>query len=301
MKLLTLLLLFSCSTTFAQVQGPIAGARWTYFQSDLMGLNGKPYYLDVIKDTIVHDKILKLLSGGTKNCASLPASPYVLFENRKAYQYDLQRDQFFLLYDWNKSIGDTVTAYAPSPGRIDSFKYVIDSIIYWTPNGEFLKVQSIHYLQSGTSRYGFASYHIIEKLGANAYFFPQYIGCDPVQWGSIRCFEEPGQTPVKFVPYKCDSVTIRTGTEDFLDDHNVRIYPTLVQQDINIENLSDLHHEKYFIYVTDAFGRIIQQTAWLEQESSKILNANNWQSGIYFVTLRNESGARSTKKIIKID
>ena len=301
MKQLSFYLLLSIFTVNIRAQVPIVGTRWTYFQSDLMGLNGKPYYLDVVADTIVHGKHLIRLSGGTKNCALQPTSPYVLFENKQAYQYDIQRDKFFLLYDWNKNVGDTVTAYVSFPSRIDSFKYVIDSIIYWTPNGEFLKVQTIHYLQTGTARYGFASYHIIEKLGANAYFFPQYIGCDPVQWGSIRCFEEPGQTPVKFVPYQCDSIIIRTGTEDFLDDRNVRIYPTLVQQDIHLETLSDVHHEKYVVYVTDALNRIIRKETWQAQETSKILETNNWQSGIYFVTLQNENGARSTKKIIKID
>ncbi len=295
------LFLFLLFTTLLKAQAPIVGSRWTYFQSDLGGLNGKPYFLDVVADTIIHDKIVKRFNNsGTKtNCAAQPSSPYVLYENKKAFQYDVVRDQFFLLYDWNKGKGDTVSAYISFPSRIDSFKYVIDSIIYWTPNGEFLKVQSVHYLQTGTSRYGFASYNLIEKVGANAYFFPQYIGCDPVQWGSIRCFEEPGQIPVKFVNYKCDSVFIRTGTEDFLDDRNVRIYPTLTSTDIHLETLSDTHHEKYFVYVSDALNRVIQQDVWQEQETSKVIDTNNWQTGIYFVTLRNESGARSTKKIIK--
>ena len=298
MKYLLFFLLFFC-TTLLKAQVPNVGSRWTYFQSDLGGLNGNPYFLDVVADTIVHGKLLKRFNGGTKaGCAALPSSPYVLYENKKAYQYDVVRDQFFLLYDWNKGVKDTVTAYISFPSRIDSFKYVIDSIIYWTPNGEFLKVQSIHYLQTGMARYGFASYNLIEKLGANAYFFPQYIGCDPVQWGSIRCFEEPGQIPVKFISYKCDS-TLRTGTEDFLDDHNVRIYPTLVSTDIHLETLSDARHEKYFVYVTDDLNRLIQRDIWQEQETSKVLDTNNWHTGIYFVTLQNESGARSTKKIIK--
>ncbi len=301
MKQLTFLLLFSLFSAHIHAQGPLVGTRWTYFQSDLMGLNGKPYYLDVVADTIVHGKLLKRLNGGIKNCALQPASPYVLYENRQAFQYDVKRDQYFLLYDWNKNIGDTVTAYLSFPSRIDSFKYVIDSIIYWTPNGEFLKVQSIHYLQNGTSRYGFASYHLIEKLGANAYFFPQYIGCDPVQWGSIRCFEEPGQTPVKFVPYKCDSVIIRTGTEDFLDDRNVRIYPTLVTTDIYLETLSDVHHEKYFVYVFDDLNRLIEKKVWQAEKNSITFDAASWHNGIYFVALQNENGARSTKKIIKIE
>ena len=298
MKYFTLLLLFYSVLVFAQ--GPSVGSRWTYYQSDLGGLNGKPYKLDVVADTIVHGKILKRLNGAS-GCAVQPPSPYVLFENRKAFQYDVKRDQFFLLYDWSKNVGDTVTAYYSITSLIDSFKYVVDSIIYWTPNGEFLKVQTIHYLKSDSNRYAFASYNLIEKLGANAYFFPQYMACNPIQWGSMRCFEEPGQIPVKFVNYKCDSITPRTGTEDFLDDKNVRIYPTLASNDIHLETLSDVQHEKYFIYVFDALSRLISKDIWQPQETSKILDTNNWRTGIYFVTLQNENGARSTKKIVKIE
>ena len=295
MKKLFILFLFSYS--FLNAQGPPVGTRWTYTRrsfSDYMTGQSVPISIEIDRDTVVHGKVLKHMT------LSSSISAFYLFENRKVFQYYDKLDTFFLLYDWNKNTHDTVSitfnAFFLQNKKIDSLKYVIDSVKY--RNSDSLKIQYVHTVAFS---FNFTFSHIfIEKIGGDDWFFPQSGAVDPAQSNGIRCYEEPGKTPIKFVTYKCDS-TLRTGTQDVLDDHNVQLYPTLVNQDIYLENSGNGRHEKYFIYITDALGRVILQTTWLEQETSKIIDANNWHSGIYFVTLRNESGARSTKKIIKIN
>ena len=298
MKKIFILFLFSYS--FLNAQGPPVGTRWTYTEQNF-GDNFffhiyKPYSLQITADTVVSGKNLKIMS------SVYSGTMYMLFENKKIFQYDKPNDRYLLLYDFNKNKGDTVSIYfrfytAP----IDSLQYIIDSTRYYKPIGDSLKIQFVHYIHApgASRRYEFDN-SFLEKVGAYGNFYPNGTTVDPPQRGGIRCYEEPAKAPLKFVPYKCDS-TLRTGTQNVLDDHNLILYPTLVHQEIRLETTSDVRHEKYFIYITDALSRVILQTTWLEEETSKVLNTNNWQSGIYFVTLRNESGARSTKKIIKVE
>jgi hypothetical protein len=283
------------SVIFAQ-NPPQVGAKWTYIQSTGFGENGNFYRLQVALDTTIDGKLCKKMVGGY-NCASVPnVGEYVHFEDKKAYRYDFKTRKFWLLYDWAAKAGDVVTIYVPTAQMVDSFKIRIDSTTTWTPNGEALRVQK--FTPIGVSRWLFASQQIIEKMGANAFFFPQSSSCSPIQFGAMRCFEEPMQTTIKFVPYACDTVIIRVRTSDIFRNRKIDLAPNPSVSDV-ILTLDAPIEAGFSAEVTNLVGQIIWRSPNKILGNNLKIETNNWQSGFYILTLTDRAGGKWSRQFIK--
>lgn len=276
---------------------PTVGAKWTYIQSSGFGENGNFYRLQVAADTLVGGKLCKKMVGGF-GCAALQnAGEYVHFDGKKVYRYDARTQRFWLLYDWSANAGDIVTVYVPTPQTIDSFKIQIDSTTSWTPNGEALRVQKITPI--GTSRWLFASQQIIEKLGANAFFFPQASSCSPIQFGSMRCFEEPTQPTIKFVPYTCDTIIVRVRTSDIFKNRHITLSPTPSVSDLFL-TLDAPVEGGFSAEITHAVGQIVWRSPYKIVGNNLKIDISNWQSGFYVLTLTDKMGGKWSRQFVKL-
>jgi hypothetical protein len=271
------------------------GTTWHYHESNLSGLNGKSYTLNIVADTIINGKTCQKIIGG-KTCAGLPpeGAAYCYHEANKVYEYDFKSKSFKLLYDWNAKINDIVTSYAITKDGAQPITYQIDSIGYWMLNNVPTKVMKVKY--SATNKWQFASYYIIEKIGANAYFFPQLLSCSPVQWGSIRCFEQPGKQPIKFVSYAC-SDAVKVGSEDIIPSRAILIYPTPSVGEVNVQVEESISHD-YSIEIFDSLGRLIFNKKHITGERFTI-PTNDWRTGFYTLKLIDKNNNIGFKKIIK--
>ncbi len=297
MKILLPIIFSFFITTTIFSQNLSVGTVWYYHQSALFGENGNYIKMQIVADSTINGKVCKKMTGGF-GCSKIPdRGEFVYIENKKAYRYDFDRNRFWLLYDWSARVGDIVTIYVPQPTVVDSFKIRIDSVTIWTPNGEPLIVQKTS--RVGASRWIFASQQIIEKIGANAVFFPQTTSCDPVQYGSLRCFNEPNQLEVKFVTYKCDSIIIRVGTSDILSQRQITLFPTPSVSELNIA-VDEPVEGGFSVDIVNALG----QTVWGSQkrifETNKSININNWQSGVYNIIFTDKDGGKLNRTFMKI-
>ncbi len=296
-KLISLLLLIGYYAPLIAQNPPVVGAKWTYIQSSGFGENGNFYRLQVALDTTIDGKPCKKMVGGY-NCALLPnAGEYVSFEGKKAYRYDFKTRRFWLLYDWSANVGDTVTVYVPTTQTVDSFKIRIDSTTSWTPNGEALRIQKFKPI--GVSRWLFASQQIIEKLGANAFFFPQASNCSPIQFGAMRCFEEPMQTPIKFVTYTCDTVIIRVRTSDIFRQRKIDLSPTPSVSDVFL-TLDAPIEDGFSAEVSNLVGQIVWRSPNKIVSDNLKIETNFWQSGYYVLTLTDAVGGKWSRQFVKL-
>jgi hypothetical protein len=280
---------------FAQ-NAPVVGAKWTYIQSSLFGENGNFYKLQVALDTTIDGKLCKKMVGGY-NCALLPnAGEFVHFDGKKAYRYDSRTRKFWLLYDWSANVGDTVTVFVPTALTVDSFKIRIDSLNIWTPNGEPLRVHKFKPI--GVSKWLFASQQIIEKMGANAFFFPQATSCSPIQFGAMRCFEEPTQPTIKFVTYTCDTVIVRVRTSDIFRTRKIELSPNPSVSDVFL-TLDAPIEGGFSAEVTNLIGQAIWRSPKSIMGDNLKIETNYWQSGFYLLTLTDAAGGKWSRQFVK--
>ena len=297
MKTITAVLLSLIFTTALFSQNLAVGTAWYYHQSSLFGENGNYIKMQIVKDSTINGKVCKKMTGGYGCSKIADRGEFVYIENKKAYRYDFYRNRFWLLYDWSARIGDIVTIYVPQQNVVDSFQIRIDSVTIWTPNGEPLIIQKTS--RVGASRWIFASQQIIEKIGANAVFFPQPTNCDPVQYGSLRCFNEPNQLEVKFVTYKCDSVIIRVGTSDILSQRQISIFPTPSVSELNI-TFDEPITEGFSMDIINTLGQVIWHSQKPIMGVSEVIDINNWQSGVYNIIFTDKDGGKLNRSFFKI-
>ena len=296
MKTLTTIILFFFFTTVLFTQNLVVGTTWYYHQSALFGENGNYIKMQIVTDSTIDGKVCKKFTGGFGCSKIADIGEFVYIENKKAYRYDFYRRRFWLLYDWSARIGDTVTIYVPQPSVVDSFKIRIDSVTIWTPNGEPLLIQKTS--RVGASRWIYASQQIIEKIGANAVFFPQLTTCNPVQFGSLRCFNEPNQLEVKFITYKCDSVIVRVGTSNILSQRQITVFPTPSVSELNIA-IDEPINGGFSINIVNALGQIVWRSQNTIFETQKVIDINNWKSGIYKLVFTDKDGGKLSRLFVK--
>jgi hypothetical protein len=275
---------------------PLVGSKWTYIQSSGFGENGNFYRLQVALDTTIDGKLCKKMVGGY-NCALLPnAGEYVNFDGKKAYRYDFRTRKYWLLYDWSAIVGDTVTVFVPTPVTVDSFKIRIDSTTSWTPNGEALRIQK--FTPIGVTKWLFASQQIIEKLGANAFFFPQSSSCSPIQFGAMRCFDEPMQPVIKFVPYACDTVIVRVRTSDVFRQRKIDLAPNPSVSDVFL-TLDAPVEAGFSAEVTNLIGQIVWHSPHTIVGDNLRIETSLWQSGFYILTLTDAIGGKWSRQFVR--
>lgn len=297
MKILPTIFLFF--TLFSlTAQNLVVGTTWYYHQTASFGENGNYIKMQITADSTIDGKVCKKFTGGF-GCSKLPnRGEFVYFENKKAYRYDFDRRKFWLLYDWAAKVGDIVTVYVPQTSVVDSFQIRIDSVTTWMPNGEPLAVQKISRI--GASRWIFATQQIIEKMGSNNVFFPQSTSCGLIQFGSLRCFNEPNQYEVKFVNYKCDSVVTRVGTSDILSQRQIAVFPTPSVSELHV-TLDEPAIGGFSLDIVNTLGQIIWRSQKRIEETQVNLNINNWESGIYNLIFTDKDGGKLSRKFVKTE
>jgi hypothetical protein len=297
MKYLTILIFcfFSITTAFSQTL--TVGTTWYYHQSALFGENGNYVKIQIVGDSTIDGKVCKKFTGGFGCSKIADKGEFVYLENKKAYRYDFDRRRFWLLYDWSARVGDTVTIYVPQPTLVDSFKIRIDSVTIWTPNGEPLLIQKTSRI--GASRWIYASQQIIEKVGANAAFFPQSTSCNPVQFGSLRCFNEPNQIQVKFVGYKCDSIIIRAATSELFSQRQITVFPTPSVSDLTVR-IDEPIDGGFSMNIVNLLGQVVWRSPNIIYEKELTIDTNTWQSGVYNMVFLDKNGGTLSRRFMKM-
>ena len=293
-----LFLIFSCSIK-AQVWAP-SGATWHYDWVE-MATDGYAK-VQYVFDSIVGGHLCKVLkiekhtyNWITQNYDnSIIGYEYTYLDNSIVYYY--RYDQFFKLYDFNSISGSSweVAGWNQSNPCDSTGSIIVDSAGMTTINSfqlTFLKVSP-----GPNSEWEYMD-KIIERIGCMGYMFP-VPNCvvDIPGPGQLRCYydNEFGLYQRPGFPSSCDYIT---GVEKIhpVSSH-FKIYPIPTVSTITFEMNRQVEGE-IFIDFFDILGNKIKE---IETNKMKlVIDISNFDEGVYFVTVTNQSGFIWRQKIIK--
>jgi hypothetical protein len=282
-SLLIIILLSVSLPGFTQTWAPI-GAKWTYGTVSQVGNKNFREWISV-KDTIIGMDTCKIIERkGPPVYHDVTNRIITYSDSNKIYWYNTFLNQFTVLYDFNKTAGQSWLM------KIDScdLQMMVDSTTTRIINGVPLKVLYIH---TNISFDG----PIIEGIGSLGRPYPEIsaychgdIG-DHDDYAGLRCFDDLSQ--IGFYNFNisptCDDMT---GLEENgIGEFNV--FPNPSNGLFTIE-LADQAQ----ITITNVLGEVVLNE--LLHKGKQQLNLEKESAGVYLLYLKTESGT-SVIKLVK--
>ena len=207
------------------------------------------------------------------------------YDADKVYYYNVEKDKFYQVMDFSVNPGDTIVSYCRQQDDT-SIISIVDSISYLVVGGDTLRVQ--HFSDMFPQDCYISRGVFIERIGPLGFMFPQHAWADPPYGGSLRCYEDSiiGLYHVNN-SVECDYLNHIDGLPEYAVGFSV--FPNPASNWISI--VSD--KEVVAVIVEDMVGKIV-----IRREKETGVDVSNLNPGIYFLTLLNESGAISSKKIV---
>lgn len=286
-----------------------SNATWHYNLEELSGLGIQGFYKYTYNEDTIIDGI---------NCQKIACKVYEFYtwpevvfldSNSVAEYYTYvsndtvyyrNNDEFFVLFDFGASIGDTwiISTTNNGNGFCDdtSMVQVVDTGTV-TINSQVLRTITLEPVPG--SSYGLSGVYN-EKFGLMSYgpwhLFPRVMECDTniiVEWyyTSFKCFEDDSFGLFNPSGTDCEYLLTHLGISN-IDSYSISMYPNPVQ-------------EKLFIQVPE-YGELsivtIQGEVLLKIEIQNYLefDLSTFEPGIYFVQFRGQSLNEVKMKLVKI-
>ncbi len=298
--LVFILILNSC-LVFGQISWAPIGAEWYYNYREGVQTSATGYYLlKSIKDTIIDSKECKVLSRTLVNSKGISFNDgqsviyYNSLEN-KIFRYLF--DNFYLLYDFTKTAGDTIVIKEPnSTISYDSIVTVVDSVgIETFPDNIQLKLLYVRSVEE--SKFNFGG-KIIEKIGNLGFMFPfNSLACDAGCSLPLRCYNDD---QVNFVSQEHDVVQVPCDfvytDASLVKTADLSVYPNPFTNSFTIKN--GIHGERILsIDLFDLYGKpILHEDHPLSKDHE--INFCNYPVGLYYLKIK--TGSKTfTFKLIK--
>lgn len=245
---------------FSQVEWAPVGAEWYYSRPEgLMPPNEGYILYKVVKDTIIQEKIVKLISKTYYHASGQDVSnlgnEYTYEEDSVIYYW--KNGHFYTLYDFTAESGDKWTIYGnDNVGDFCGYDslgvVVVDSVSTVTINNQELK--ALYTSSDNSSNWGFQDV-ILERIGCFSYFLPQALDCAvdiPHENGRLRCYEDDklGQYKSSYWEIsnqECDVLKYYTLSDD-KKFSKIQIFPNPAKDYLNI-HFSGTRHENSFIQI----------------------------------------------------
>ncbi|MFB6320348.1 T9SS type A sorting domain-containing protein [Saccharicrinis sp. FJH54] len=183
---------------------------------------------------------------------------YILIEN-----FGLIEES--LLYDFNAKKGDTLNIFEAGNIYIDSVAYIT---LY---NNEVRKI----FYYSG----GLMGEYYIEGIGTNLGFIETAEAIGPPAL-NLMCVKKNN---VILWGYRCNEVT--QNKINLLKDSQIKVYPNPSKGILNIDELDNCE-------VYNLMGTLLMTT------KDKVVDLKNFESGIYFLNIKDDAGQSFTKKVV---
>lgn len=193
--LLVFVILLIRYTVLAQVTTPQIGVQW-YYSTQFMTPDMGYYRLEYVNDTTIDQKHCKIIEGIDVNPNKQITSRsffYMLFEKGRIYQYT--NFNFYVLYDFNVRVGDTIKTSYPSKANPQTeilMNLKITEVKDTLLNDALLKTYTFHTVDvDKTTEYIEFFGTAIENVGnITNYFFPiNHIVTDWEKPSDFRCYQ----------------------------------------------------------------------------------------------------------------
>ncbi|MDQ3193080.1 MAG: T9SS type A sorting domain-containing protein [Bacteroidota bacterium] len=306
-KLLLTLILTLPFISYSQNWAP-NGATWHY------GFGVYTYYgyikIESIGDTTINSIVCKKLiktkysqngfpgQGGATSIDTLETE-YTYADADKIYIY--KHNQFYTLYDFSAQVGDTWNVpeikHYENCDTIGTVK--VDSIGTININGENLRYIWVN-LTDTNPNWGWSA-KIVERIGpmerkfSYDYLFPVKMDeCDLemhelIEAGYFRCYSDSTFNYSSNVSPSCDYITSIASIKQSPED--VMIFPNPSNGNFNIELNPVINNE---IKIHDMLGKLLLEE---KVNNRNFININNLKSGIYILSILDNNGIITTKKI----
>lgn len=208
---------------------------------------------------------------------------YILIrqEEHKVYYRDTWTSKDFFIYDFNLSIGDTLTRSIV----VNEDNIIVTSIDSLLVGNNYRKVFNFESIYWG-------NYSLIEGIGHSAGFLePFYTGNGSTY---LLCYTLNKITYYPEFNAPCD-LTINIPTEVKIE--KVIFYPNPAKESITIELDNSLEINNVSAY--DITGRQIQLRYELLELSSMVIDISLLNKGLYFIQIIDDGNTNITLKVIK--
>ncbi len=300
---LTIILILTVVVTLFGQTFPTDSAYWKTDYSnviclDSIGVNAscweKQYFLQ--NDTLIQNiKYNKLFCNGRTRNLDGTWSYFdegfigaIRYENeaKKVYYRPYQSSEEYLLYDFDLNVGDTLPAsyvYNPEFTEIITIDF-IDTIIIAGDS-----IQRFH-----MDKAGFGGEYIISGIGSSLglleeitpYFEHSY---------TLLCFENY-ESLLTYPEFGNCTLISKIHDNTYEKDINITISPNPTNG-LTMLKINQINNWQCQIHITDLLGQTIYKQN--SNESTIELNFDNYQPGIYILTVINDNRIIGRKKIIK--
>ncbi len=313
-KITTLVCAFLLINVFIQAQSyipfPSNTAVWTSSYCYQLGGITDNFKIAMFGDTTINSVIYKKLYYSNDPLFDIDNSSYFAAlreEEKEVYYIPQSSSEEYLLYDFTKTVGDTVKIYAylhfppNSTGSIDYRELKIDAIdsimvdgvyrkrYYFSANGSFH--QDEYWIEGIGSTFGM--FHHFLSISDNGFNLRCLVQDNQLTYTEdVSTFLCSGNLP----PVNCNDMLITGINQISPRPHNYLIFPNPTTTFLNIDSNNDNDKIKSVTLLT-ALGQEVLRSTYTG--SNKIdLNIENFPSGVYYLKIRNSNNNLIIEKLL---
>ena len=274
--LLTFLFFIIVQFCFGQNEWAPIGAKW-YYTLKFASTNAEDFnIMESMKDTVINTITCKKILRLNITCDDRPQIEFMYEDSNRVYFYDEYSNKFNLLYDFNKTPGETwYIQVNDNSNNPDSLLVHVDSISTIIINGIPLKV--LYTTIGSTTNWVGYSGKITEKLGHDRNMFP-FINsaCDLNFNNGLRCYEDSllGNYQTGIAPI-CDYTNV--GIAEIFSVADFNLHPNPVLDYLYFNNLK---HDQLIVNIYNIFGEIVKSCI----TNSDKINLQYLTKGFYIIT-----------------
>lgn len=232
---------------------------------------------------------------------SIVQQPIFFYSNSDTvFYYNNVYHQFYPIYIFNVTKGDSITLHIPYPlsGKSDStFTTYIDSVITENVDGQTLRFVYTS-KPKGALKTNFHLGNYAERIGSIG--SGNILGINVISpimgFGALRCFKDIDIEINRnlFGELECDYL-LPLAIHDKSKNKNIDIYPNPFENYINISN--EKLKEELTIQIIDIYGQTIVQQHF-DAQANCILNTKDLRQGCYIIKFWDNQNIEKGSKII---
>ena len=294
----TLIFIVLCNFSLTAQEWFEDGAKWHYthfyFVQPIIDFN----VIEVVGDTILQGIECKILTRQKASCDIRPGTEIMYEDAEKIYFWNYEDQEFKLLYDFTKEVGETWQIDMWFEDIIPEEEFVIvrvDSIKMIIYGDQELKTWYITYTNYEVDY--LRNDVLVDKIGSINKFFPfEFQLCDAQYDRGLRCFQNSEMGLIHFTDEDCEEIII-TSTEEEILEHSINVYPNPTNDIFSIENRSNLIDVKS-VTVFSTNGQVLERID-VQQSKNQNIALYDYSSGVYFLQIELENEQIIRRKIIK--
>ncbi len=284
------------------------GTKWWYNSSDNnAGIANSAYtYYEVTRDTF----IMHTANYYGYNCRKItgeqhehdstvtPLQPlYVFGDTSRVMYYNNYRGRFVPLYNFNVSIGDTLTYYTPQPQTVadTTFRVVVDSITQLNVQGTSCK----RVWSTPLDGWCFGNDGYVQLVGGMGSMLPQPINYYNTE-GPLRCYEDTSVFYHYLVTVNCEQLDTTTGISEQLSVNSYQVSVSSLNENSIAVNILISRSTTAELLIYNMQGQLVSsKNISLRAGENHFTEQTAYAQGMYLLQVRTKSEVRNFKFVVQ--